>query len=73
MAEKTTDGNLKRLREYIAEEAQRLGRCGGRIHRIDLDEVDDEGASLIRPPSIDPLERDVDVLFGPTNKRRPKA
>jgi hypothetical protein len=71
MAEKKKDGSLKRLREYMAEEAERLCQCGGRIHHIDLDEVDDENACLIPAPKIDPLERDVDVLFRESGRRRP--
>lgn len=70
MAEKKNDGSLKRLREYMAEEAERLCQCGGRIHHVDLDEVDDENVCLVPAPKIDPLERDVDVLFRESGRRR---
>jgi len=70
MGDKKDDGSLKRLREYMAEEAERLCQCGGRIHHVDLDEVDEDGAQMIPAPRIDPLERDVDVLFSQSGRRR---
>ncbi len=70
MSEKKDDGSLKRLRAYIAEEAERLGQCGGRVLHIDLDDIDADGSDCVPTPSIDPLERDVGFLFGPMSKRR---
>ena len=70
MGEKADNGSLERLRQYIAEETERLGQCGGQVHQIDLDEIDEDGASATPAPLIDPLKRDVDVLFGSLKKRR---
>ena len=71
MTEKTTDGDLEALRKYIAEEAERLGQIGaGIVHRIDLDEVDEQAPSVVPKVRLDPLERDVDLLFGSSEKPR---
>ena len=70
MAEKKDNGSLKKLREYIAHETERLENRGGRVYHIDLDEVDEEGTCLIPAPRIDPLARDVDVLFNQSGRRR---
>ena len=49
----------------MADEAYRLGKSGkGIIHRIDLDEVDKEPTELQPIGPQDPIERDLDLLFG---------
>ena len=70
MAKMITNDNLKNLKEYIAEEAKRLGGGNGRVHHIDLDEVDDEGKMLIQSPVLDPIQRDLDLLYGSSNGRK---
>ncbi|MCX6646788.1 MAG: hypothetical protein NTY09_10615 [bacterium] len=70
MKEKTTDDHLKRLRKYMAEESKRLGKCDGRVHQIDLDRIEDEKTCAIPAKPIDPMERDLDILF---NSPKPKS
>jgi hypothetical protein len=70
---KQTDGNLKRLRQYIASEAKRLGSCGGRVHRIDLNDVDEEKVCAISFKPKDPLEKDLDELFGSLDDEKKPA
>jgi len=70
MADKLSDENLRRLREYIAEEARRLGDCGGKVIHIDLNAVDDDRTCSIPGAPSDPLERDLDVLFGCREKNK---
>jgi hypothetical protein len=71
MVQKITDSYLQRLRKYIADETERLGKRGaGVVHHIDLDEVDESGAKCVPMSPVDPLERDVDLLFGSSEKRR---
>jgi len=55
----------------MAEEAKRLGRCGGRVHQIDLDALAEEKACSIPAEPCDPLEKDLDELFGSSNRRKP--
>ena len=73
MVQKATDTYLERLRKYIADEAERLGKSGAEIvHHIDLDEVDEKPITCIPVKPLDPLERDVDLLFGAGEKdKRP--
>ena len=69
MREQASDGNLKRLRRYIADEAERLGKCGGVVvHRIELDDVEDEPCFPVPRLKHDALERDVDLLFRPVRR-----
>ncbi len=70
MNQKATDEDLARLRKYITDEAERLEKCGaGVVCRIDLDEIEETPSfKALRP--VDPLERDIDLLFGSTFKRR---
>ena len=70
MATKITNNDLKNLKEYIAEEAKRLGDGNGRVHHINLDDVDDEGKTLIPPPVLDPVIRDLDLLYGTQVKQK---
>ncbi len=69
MTEKTNDKHLRLLREYIAEEVKRLGKNGGRVHRIDFDEVEEEKACAIPGKSSDPLEKDLDELFSSSDRK----
>lgn len=71
MAQKTTDSYLRCLRKYIADETERLGKCGTVIvHHIDLDEVDEKPITCIPMKPLDPRERDVDLLFGAGDKQK---
>jgi len=71
MKEKKQTPNVERLRRYMADEARRLGKCGSVIHRINLDEVEEESNGKNASCPGDPLERDLDLLFrNPTNPRR---
>lgn len=68
MLEKS-ETNLRRLRRYIAEEAERLGKARGVvIHRINLEDLNDEVCQSIAIGSGDSLAQDVDQLFG-TNRK----
>jgi hypothetical protein len=69
MNDKLSDDKLRRLREYIAEETKRLGECGGRILKCDFEELDLEKVCSIPAAQRDPLERDVDALFGSSGKQ----
>lgn len=69
MKEKISDVHLKRLRQYIAEEMERLGKCAGRVHHIDLDAVEEEKAFAIPAANCDPMERDLDILFDSTRAK----
>jgi len=66
MKDKVKDENLKRLRDYIAEETSRLSENGGTVHQIDLDNVDEGKVIAIVGKRRDPLERDLDELFQPS-------
>jgi hypothetical protein len=71
MQEKSPDMNLQRLRRYMADEANRLCKRGGTVvHKINLDDLEEETYCILREPNGDPLERDVDLLFGSSAKRR---
>jgi len=72
MTEKESKDFLQNLRDYIVEETRRLDHCGGRVHHINLDEIDDEGKCLIPAPKLDPIERDLDTLFS-ANRDRDKS
>lgn len=63
MKEKSRDDYLKRLRKYMAEETRRLGKCDGQVHQIDLDGIEEEKACAIPAAPVDPMERDLDILF----------
>lgn len=69
MKEKITDDFLKRLRKYMTEETKRLGKCEGRVHHIDLDDVEEEKACGIPAAPSDPMERDLDILFDSTKSK----
>ena len=66
MKDKVKDENLKRLRDYIAEETSRLSENGGTVHTIDLDDIDESKVIAICGIRRDPLERDLDELFQPS-------
>ena len=69
MQEKTSNTNLRRLRKYIANESERLGKCGeGIVHSVNLDEIDEEPHPVVTSGSKDTLERDLDVLFNHKRK-----
>ncbi|HEX9745793.1 MAG TPA: hypothetical protein VGB30_10235 [bacterium] len=71
MSQKIVDSNLERLRRYIAEEAKRLGKNGaGIVHQVDLDKVENEAVSMPPIKMPDPLERDLDLLFGPNGNSK---
>ena len=71
MQEKTQDTNLKRLRQYIADESERLEKRGEPVvHCVNLDDVDEEAHCVLKPGPRDPLERDLDLLFGSLRKHR---
>jgi hypothetical protein len=71
MQEKTTNNNLRRLRKYIANESERLGKCGeGIVHCVNLDDVDDDPRPVNTNGSKDTLERDLDLLFNNNRKQR---
>jgi len=69
MNDKLSDEKLRRLREYIAEETKRLGECGGRILQCDFEDLDVEKVCSIPAVKRDPMERDVDALFGSSSKQ----
>jgi hypothetical protein len=72
MPEKTSHTNLRRLRQYIADESERLGKNDAPVvHCVNLDDVDDESHCVVKPGSKDSMEKDLDLLFG-NKKRRPK-
>jgi len=71
MPKKITDTNLKRLRKYMLDEANRLGQNGSCVvHKIDLDKIDESAEVKPKVVSSDPLERDLDVLFESSEKRK---
>lgn len=74
MADKITDKNLLKLRKYIASEAQRLGKSGSRVvYRVDLSEIEEEEFSYPLLSLADPMERDLDLLFGANGKKDKNA
>ncbi len=53
----------------MAEETERLGKCAGRVHHIDLDAVEEGKAFAIPAAPCDPMERDLDILFDSTRAK----
>lgn len=71
MTEKITGMYLERLRRYITDEAERLGKKGnGIVHKIDLEQVDKTPVNLTPVAPPDPMERDLDVLFGSSKRNK---
>ena len=70
--QKNRDEELRKLRRYIFDETRRLEkRSGGKVHRFELGSLGDDTPSDSDPPSPDPLEKDLDLLFD-FNKRNSK-
>ena len=67
----STHSDLERLRRYMADEVKRLGESGaGVVHRIDLDGIDEQADSGQPGNPEDPLERDVDLLYRWSDRKR---
>jgi hypothetical protein len=71
MPEKTSHSNLRRIRQYIADEAERLGKNDDAVvHCVNLDDIDEETHCVVKPGPKDSMEKDLDLLFGKKSRHR---